>query len=68
MKRKLRIKKPAALIIAFVLGSLLIPWAMDYADKVRGYDGTGSEFLLPLAFVAAVQLIYMVRPEEKENT
>lgn len=67
-KRRFRIKKPVALIIAFVLGVLLLPWAVDYADKVRGYDGTGSEFLLPLVFVAAVVLIYEVRPEQKENT
>lgn len=57
-KRRFRIKKPVALIIAFVLGTMLLPWAVDYADKVRGYDGTGSEFLLPLVFILVIEMVY----------
>ena len=39
----------------------MIPAASQYADKVRGYDGSGGEFLIPLLFTIIVAVIFEFR-------
>ena len=46
-----------AYVLAVIGGCGLIPWASNYADKVRGYDGVGGEFLIALVPILIVAFI-----------
>lgn len=50
-------RRIASYLLALIGGCGLIPWASNYADKVRGYDGAGGEFLIALIPLLIVVLI-----------
>lgn len=49
-------RRIVAYILALIGGCGLTPWASNYADKVRGYDGAGGEFLIALVPLLIVTL------------
>lgn len=53
-----RIRKVVFITVGLIISCLLVPIASQYADKVRGYDGTGGEFLIPFLLPLVVILIY----------
>lgn len=50
-------RRIVAYILALMGGCGLIPLASNYADKVRGYDGAGGEFLIALVPLLIVVFI-----------
>ena len=61
-------KKVIVFVAGFILSCLLVPIMANYADRLRGYNGTGGEIFIPLLYLVVIAFIKSFSDIKKEST